>query len=124
MGRTMTIEMLPPAVRCEIDSRLIGNGFGDYQALADELNGRGYTKVSKSGLHRYGVALKRRVQAGRAAAQLEAAGVDAGMAAELAGDATLVVVIDRRNGKARLISIPAPAATVISSIKKLKSGSS
>lgn len=118
MPRVSTIEQLPTQVRTEIDKRLIGNGFSDYIAIANELRVRGYGKVSKSGLHRYGLELKRRVQIGRAKAQLEAAGIDADMAAELSGDATLVVVIDRRNRRSRLITLPQSAAEVIKQLKR------
>jgi len=120
MGRTNTVDLLPSIVRKEIDERLMANGFSDYLGLEQELRGRGYSKVSKSALHRYGLALKRRIKVAQATAQLQAAGIDAEMAAELSGDATLVVVIDRRNGRARLISLPMPAATVIGQIKRLR----
>lgn len=119
MGRLSCVESLPVEVRKTIDARLISNGFGDYLALAAELRGNGYPKVSKSALHRYGQQFKRRVQMARASEQLQAAGVDAELAAELAGDATLVVVIDRRNGRSRLVSVKAPAAEVIAKIKKI-----
>lgn len=119
MGRVATIDRLPATVRREIDQRLMGNGFCDYTEMANELRARGYAKVSKSGLHRYGQALKRLVQIGNAAEQLKLAGVDADLAAELTGEATLVVVIDRRNGRARLINVAASAAEVI---KQLKTG--
>lgn len=118
MCRVSSIERLPSNVREEIDRRLMENGFGGYVELADELRARGYRKISKSGLHRYGLQLKRRVQMGRAQAQLEAAGIDAGLAAELTGEATLVVVIDRRNGRARMMTLPDKAAVVISQLKR------
>lgn len=117
MSQTGSVERLPQKIREEIDRRLIENGFGDYINIAEELRARGYSKISKSGLHRYGLQIKRRVQMGRAQAQLEEAGIDAAMAAELIGEATLVVVIDRRNGRARLLSLPASAAEVIAQIK-------
>lgn len=120
MGRAKTVELLPVEVRAEVDRRLMDNGFGDYLALAEELRNRGYSKISKSGLHRYGVELKRRIQTARASAQIQAAGIDIEIAAELVGDATLVVVIDRRNGRARLISLPMAAAVVIRQVKQLK----
>lgn len=119
MSRISTIERLPQGVRTQIDQRLIDNGFGDYIAIANELNAQGYHKISKSGLHRYGAELKRRVQAARAHAQLEAAGIDTRVVAEITGESTLVVVIDRRNGRARLISLPANSASVITHIKQM-----
>lgn len=118
MPRLSSVERLPQRVRAELDRRLIANGFGDYLAIEDELRVQGYNKISKSALGRYGRALKHRVQLGRVHAQLEAAGVDKDLAAELAGDATLVVVIDRRNGRARMFSLPGTAVEVIAQIKR------
>lgn len=117
MSRVSTIERLPQVTRDEIDRRLIDNSFGDYEAIATELRARGHRKISKSGLHRYGMELKRRVQIGRAQNQLAAAGVSTEIAAELTGDATLVVVIDRRNGRARLINLKMKSAEVIKLLK-------
>lgn len=117
MSQISSIERLPQSVRKEIEQRLIDNGFGDYVSIAAELRARGFRKISKSGLHRYGQELKRRVQLGRAQDQLAAAGVSAELAAELTGDATLVVVIDRRNGRARLINLKMQPVEVIKLLK-------
>jgi leucyl aminopeptidase (aminopeptidase T) len=113
------MERLPQTVRKEIDQRLIANGFGDYVAIADELYARGY-KIGKSAVHRYGKEMERRVKLGRAQEELAAAGVSAELAAELTGDSTLVVVIDRRNSRARLISLPERAPDVIARLKNTK----
>ncbi len=121
MSRVSTIDQLPPAVRTEIDQHLIANGFSGYVDLAKELNRRGYRKVSKSGLHRYGHQLKRRIEIGRVREQLESAGIDPGLAAELTGEATLVVIIDRRNGRARLLNVAAPPAAIIARLKGVDS---
>lgn len=117
MGRASTIARLPATVRREIDQRLMANGFSDYVGLANELRGRGYAKVSKTGLHRYGQALKRLVQIANAAEQLELAGVDSALAAELTGKTTLVVVIDRRNCRARLVNVELTAPEIIKRLK-------
>lgn len=117
MAQRSSIDRLPPHMRKEIDQRLIDNGFGDYEAIAEDLRVRGFSKISKSSLHRYGQELQRRVQIGLAQEQLAAAGVSAELAAELTGDATLVVVIDRRNGRARLINLPMQAVEVIKLLK-------
>lgn len=116
MAPRSKIERLPQTVRVEIEKRLIANGFADYTAIADELYARGH-RISKSAVHRFGKELERRVQLGRAQEQLAAAGISAELAAELTGDATLVVVIDRRNGRARLINLPMRAAKVIHLLK-------
>jgi hypothetical protein len=117
MGRVSAIGRLKPELRREIDQRLIANGFSDYVDLANKLRARGYSKVSKSGLHRYGLALKRQVQIANAAEQLELAGVDSALAAELAGKTTLVVVIDRRNSRARLLNVELSAPEIIKRLK-------
>lgn len=117
MSRASTIDKLPVTVRRELDRRLIDGGFCNYTELEGELRARGFTKVSKSGLHRYGQNLRRLVQIGNAAEQLRLAGVDADLAAELTGAATLVVVVDRRNGRARIVNVAAGAAEVIKQLK-------
>lgn len=118
MGRTSSIGRLSAAVRDEIDARLIENGFTGYIQLADELRHRGLD-VSKSALHRYGKAKEIRRRMLQAAAEISAAGVDADITAELCGDATLVVVVDRAYGRARLVSVPLPSAEVILALKRL-----
>ncbi|MDP2826352.1 MAG: DUF3486 family protein [Sulfuritalea sp.] len=116
-GRASTIDRLPAAVRREIDQRLIASSYSGYSELEAELRARGHHKVSKSGLHRYRQALKRLVQLGNAAEQLRLAGIDAALADELTGKSTLVVIIDRRNARARLINVDASAADVIKLLK-------
>ncbi|MDO9053808.1 MAG: DUF3486 family protein [Sulfurimicrobium sp.] len=116
MARRSKIDLLPDSVRREIDQRLLANQFSDYVAIANELFAQG-NRISKSALHRYGRELQRRVQLGRAQEQLAAAGISTELAAELTGDATLVVVIDRRNGRARLMNLPLRAVEVIALLK-------
>lgn len=116
MGRLNSITILPDDVRAEIDARLIASGFGNYEAFSDELRHRGHA-VSKSALARYGKTQEKRRQMIKAAAEISAAGVDADITAELCGDATLVVVVDRAYGRARLVSVPLPAAAVILALK-------
>lgn len=119
MPRVSTIDRLPPKVRDEVDKRLIEGGFGGYDQLAKDLHRRGY-RVSKSGLHRYGQQMERNIQIARARAQIEAAGVDPKIAAELAGETTLVIVLDRRNGHARLVHVNEPPAAVMGRLKQGK----
>lgn len=119
MAPRSKIERLPQSVRKGIDKRLIDSNFCDYLAIADDLYKAGH-RISKSAVHRYGSELERRVQLGRAQEQLAAAGVSAELAAELTGDSTLIVVIDRRNGRARLMSLPARAPDVIEHIKRME----
>jgi hypothetical protein len=51
MSQVRRFNKLPEAVQREIKARLQANGFSDFVALAEELQGRGY-RISKSGLHR------------------------------------------------------------------------
>lgn len=118
MGRVSKIGGLPAEVRAEIDTRLVESGFANYTPFADELRHRGFD-ISKSALHRYGSAKEKRLQMIKAAAEISAAGVDADITAELCGDATLVVVVDRTYGRARLVSVPLPAAEVILALKRM-----
>jgi hypothetical protein len=118
MGRLNAITRLPADVRAEIDARLVAEGFTGYVKHADELRHRGFD-VSKSALHRYGKSMEKRLQMLRAAREISAAGVDADITAELCGDASLVVVIDRTYGRARLISVPVSAAEAIRQIKRI-----
>lgn len=119
MPRVSTLDRLPPQVRDEVDKRLIENGFGGYDQLAKDLHRRGF-RVSKSGLHRYGQQMERNIQIARARAQIEAAGVDPKIAAELTGETTLVIVIDRRNGHARLAHVTETPALILSRLKQGK----
>jgi len=118
MGRASKIGQLSAEVRAEIDARLTESGFTGYVQLADELRHRGFN-VNKSSLHRYGKAKETRQKMLQAAAEISAAGVDADITAELCGDATLVVVVDRAYGRARLVSVPLPSAEVILVLKRL-----
>lgn len=117
MAPRSKIEKLPKDVRKSIDKRLFDSNFSDYVTIANELYANGY-RISKSAVHRYGMALERRVTLGRAQEELMAAGVRAELAAELTGDATLVVVIDRRNGRARLMNLPMQPTEIIELLKR------
>lgn len=112
------ISKFPPNIVREIDRRLIAMGFSGYEELADELNRRHY-RISKSALHRYGAELERRVTLARAEDQLVQAGIGRELVAEMTGESTLVVLIDRRNGAARMKTVPAPVAAVLRHLKTL-----
>jgi arginine repressor len=53
---------LPGEVKAWLDKALAENNFSDYEALADELSGRGFA-ISKSALHRYGQNFEERLSA-------------------------------------------------------------
>lgn len=73
MPRRSSLLELPPALRDDLNSRLLANGFRDYEALAAWLQGAGY-EISKSALHRWGQQLE---------AEFAGAMADARRAAEL-----------------------------------------
>lgn len=50
-------EKLPPALLQELNSKLVDNGYGNYEALAFWLKSNGHN-VSKSSIHRYAQTLK------------------------------------------------------------------
>ena len=118
MARLNSITRLSPYAQAEINDRLVQSGFSGYQEFSDELRKRGIA-VSKSALARYGKTMEKRRQMVQAAAEISAAGVDAEITAELCGDATMVVVVDRTYGRARLVSVPLPAAEVILELKRM-----
>ncbi|SED10007.1 DUF3486 family protein [Pseudomonas anguilliseptica] len=56
------VAALPVEVKSWLDKALAENNFSDYEALADELSGRGFA-ISKSALHRYGQNFEERLSA-------------------------------------------------------------
>jgi len=56
------VATLPAEVKAWLDKALADNNFSDYEALADELSGRGFA-ISKSALHRYGQNFEERLSA-------------------------------------------------------------
>lgn len=56
------VAALPAEVKAWLDKALADNNFSDYEALADELSGRGFA-ISKSALHRYGQNFEERLSA-------------------------------------------------------------
>ena len=61
MGNRNQIEGFPPDVRRMIQRRLYDCGFQGYTGLAKQLAAEGHT-VSKSALHRYGMALEAQIK--------------------------------------------------------------
>jgi len=55
--RVPKIAKLPPALRREIEERLVAGGFGGYGELEADLRRRGWV-IGKSSLHRWGQKLK------------------------------------------------------------------
>ena len=95
MGRRSKVDALPAEVREELDSRLIGSGFADYNALAVWLSEQGYD-ISRSSLHRHGAALEAEFEealsdARRTRALARAAREDGGEDGALLGAATEIM---------------------------------
>lgn len=57
MPRRSSVFALPGEVRDELNARLVGNGFSDYEGLAVWLDEQGFA-ISKSSLHRHGKGLQ------------------------------------------------------------------
>lgn len=55
------VELLPEAIRIELEQRLERQGFSGYQQLADWLKEQGY-EISKSSVHRFGQKFEDKVQ--------------------------------------------------------------
>jgi hypothetical protein len=68
MAQRDKISRLPAEVRRWLDRALADGNFGGYEQLADELKQRGYD-VSRSGVHRYGQRLERRLAAIKASTE-------------------------------------------------------
>ncbi|MFI8383339.1 DUF3486 family protein [Pseudomonas sp. NPDC079086] len=62
MVQRSKVASLPAEVKAWLDKALADNNFSDYEALADELSGRGFA-ISKSALHRYGQNFEERLSA-------------------------------------------------------------
>lgn len=61
MPQRSAIDLLPEAERNEIDSLLIGHGFGSYAAISELLAGKGL-QISRSALQRYGSSFQKRCE--------------------------------------------------------------
>lgn len=62
------ITKLPAAVRNWLDAALVEGNFSGYEALADDLKGRGY-EIGKSALHRHGQWLEHKISAIKASTE-------------------------------------------------------
>jgi hypothetical protein len=86
MPRQSPLKKLPAELKSWLDHELVRRGFSDYTELAKALNEQG-VETSKSGLHRYGSKLEKKLSAVRdsteAARQIaEVAGDDADLRSE------------------------------------------
>lgn len=68
MARPSGITALPPKAKEWLDAALLEGNFQGYEAVAAALKERGYN-ISKSGVHRYGQKLERRLQTIRASTE-------------------------------------------------------
>lgn len=71
MPKRSPLTRLPPELKRWLEDELLRRGFSDYRALAADLQAKGVA-ASKSGLHRYGSNLERRLSAIRASTKAAA----------------------------------------------------
>jgi len=76
MPRRPAVTRLPAAVKAWLDQALVEGNFSGYEALAAELEHRGY-RIGKSSLHRYGQYLQRQQEGLKALAEASKAFVGA-----------------------------------------------
>ncbi|MCC7082174.1 MAG: DUF3486 family protein [Burkholderiales bacterium] len=76
MPRPRKIDLLPEAVRKELEQALISRGFSGYEALAEWLQSQGY-EIKKSAVHEWGQDFKDRLSAIRMVTQQARAIVEA-----------------------------------------------
>ena len=89
------IRQLPDEIRDELDRRLIAGAFGGYTELAAWLAEQGF-EVGRSTVHRYGKALKKRIDTIRAASEQTRALIEASPDGGLAmADASIRLVHKR-----------------------------
>jgi Protein of unknown function (DUF3486) len=62
MGVRSKVAKLPPAVRTELDRRMVEGAFSGYQALAEWLQAQGY-QIADDSIQRYGARLRRQLDA-------------------------------------------------------------
>ena len=67
-----SVSQLPAEIREELESRLIGSGFGGYTSLSEWLAGQGY-EISRSAVHRHGQRLERQISKVKAATEMAVA---------------------------------------------------
>jgi hypothetical protein len=68
MARPSNIDVLPPEIKAWLDKALMDGNFTGYETLTKYLQQQGY-HISKSGLHRYGAKLGRKLAAIRASTE-------------------------------------------------------
>lgn len=113
-----TIKGFPLHIQREIDTRLIESSFSGYERLALELSTRHY-RISTSALHRYGMALQKQIQAARARELAIEAGIGKEVASEAGSGRTTIIIMDRHNGRARIVDTDIAMPDVIKQIKRM-----
>lgn len=76
MAARSKVELLPEAVRTELEQRLIASSFSGYEALAEWLQEQGF-EIHKAAVHRFGQKFEERVRALKAATDQARAIVEA-----------------------------------------------
>ena len=118
MAQVLRLKKFPLFIQKEIDQRLIESGFGDYELLAEELTRRGY-RTSKSSLHRYGMQMKKHIENARNRERAIEAGITHEAAQDTGTGRTTVIVMDKHNGRARIIETDVAMHEVIAEIKRM-----
>lgn len=68
MARRSQVELLPDAIRQELERRLLDNAFSGYESLSAWLGEQGF-EISKSAVHRFGQSFEERAKALRMATE-------------------------------------------------------
>lgn len=76
MAARSKVDLLPDAVRTELEQRLIASSFSNYQSLAEWLQEQGF-EIHKAAVHRFGQKFEERVRALKAATDQARAIVEA-----------------------------------------------
>jgi nucleotidyltransferase/DNA polymerase involved in DNA repair len=76
MGARSKVDLLPAAVKSELDKRLVEGNFSGYKAIADYFKAQGFD-LSKSAIHRHGEKMERSLKAIKLTTEQARAIVDA-----------------------------------------------
>jgi hypothetical protein len=83
---------LPPEVREELERRLVGSNFTGYVALAEWMESLGFV-ISKSGIHRFGQGIERKLEAIKASTEAAKLIADAAPDEEGARSAAVIALV-------------------------------
>lgn len=93
--RRNKVTLLPAAVKAWLDQALAENGFSQYELLAKELQGKGYS-IGKSAIHRYGQKFEKRVADVKVATEMASAIVEASPDEDNSQNEALIRLVQQR----------------------------